>query len=396
MQTTRFIPYARQTINSADLQAVAEALQGEMITRGPLVDQFENSVADYCGARHAVAFNSGSSAMMAAYFAAEVSAADRLYTSPNTFIATVGAAFNCQPHCGSPTPVFVDIDRRTGNLSLEQLQLNLEAFEATRGRPIIAPVHFAGVTVDMKRLDQLISQPDAVVIEDAAHAIGSSYSDGQKVGSCAWSQMTVFSFHPAKTITTGEGGLVTTNDDELYRRLRLFRNNGIERDAAYLHEAAQPWFYEVQAITGNFNFTEIQAALGLSQMKRIDALVAKRRELVGYYRRALEGMAHIRLFEEDHDPLTGYHLFVIQIDFDAFKKTRAEVMHKLNEKGIGTQVHYIPLYRHPCLSQGREPISDYFPEMEGYYAQALSLPLFSDLTTEDIDQVCRSLFEVLR
>lgn len=384
------IPYARQSINSDDIIAVSEALKSDLITRGCQVEAFEKACSEYCGSLYAVAFNNGTAALMAAYHAAGLSAYDRLITTPNTFIATVGAAVHCQT-----TPLYVDIDRSTGNFALEQVQINLEEHYSSRGRLIVAPVHFAGIAVDMAKLDRMICQQGTIVIEDAAHAFGSLYPDGQKVGSCAWSHMTIFSFHPNKNITMGEGGVVTTNDKELAYKLTLYRNNGIERDPFYLEKPPGPWYYEVKEITGNYNVTEMQAALGLSQLKRIDKFIGKRRDLITHYRERFQNIPHIKLFSSESDWRTAPHLFVLQIDFAAYQTTRREVMMQLKDWGIGTQVHYIPLYKHPCFSKGREDISAYFPEMEAYYAQALSLPLYYDLAMEEVDYVCDCLLKTL-
>ena len=258
-----------------------------------------------------------------------------MISTPNTFIATVEAALPLGIH-----PSFVDIDRSTGNLDLAKL-LPLLKVQSTRGRPFIVPVHFTGIAVNMAELDSLVCHPDAVVIEDAAHALGSSYPTGEKVGSCAFSQMTIFSFHPAKTITTGEGGMVTTRDPDLYHRLQLFRGNGIERSDPYLSRPEAPGYYEVHASTGNFNFTSFQAALGLSQLKRLEAFAAKRRRLVKRYRQHLSDKTPITLFSDQQLEETAPHLFVVQIDFNACKISRQSVMHKLKEKGIGSQIHYI-------------------------------------------------------
>jgi len=384
-----FLPYARQSINADDTAAVAAALNSEFITRGPLVEEFERAFADYCDAEFAVAFSNGSTALLACCQAAQVNQFDRLITTPNTFVATAGAAI----HCGA-TPVFVDIKRETGNLNLEQVAYTLER-PYSQGRPIIMPIHFSGLAVDMEKLDSLIKDPDAVVIEDACHAIGSRYKDGKKVGSCAWSQMTVFSFHPAKTMTTGEGGIVTTNDPELYHRLKLVRNNGIEREHGRLERDPMPWYYEVKFLSNNFNFTEIQAALGLSQMKRLDAFIEKRRQLVKAYRQRLTGRPFFRLFTEEQDADTGFHLFVVQIDFEACKTTREKVMLQLREKQIGSQVHYIPLYRHPYFEKKCGKIAEFFPETEKYYAEALSLPLYYDLSIDQVDHIVRQLLRIV-
>lgn len=381
----KFLPYAKQSINADDLNAVNESLQSEFLTRGPKVEAFEDAVAQYCGARYAVAFNSGTTALIAACHAAQLKPFDRLITTPNTFVATVG----CALHYGVE-PLFVDIDRKTGNMDLNEVELNIH-FESSRGRNIYMPVHFAGIPVDIERLNNMITDPEAIIIEDAAHAIGSEYADGQKVGSCISSQMTIFSFHPAKTMTTGEGGMVLTNEEEYCRRLRLFRNNGIERDPHYLKGQPAPWYYEVDEVSGNYHMTEMQAALGLSQLARLDTFVEKRRQLWQRYREKLAGIAHVRTFEPEAVEKVAFHLMVVQIDYTAYGTTRTQLMEKLKEQAIGTQLHYIPVYRHPFLAEGKQDISSYFPQMEAYYSQALSLPLYYDMTNDDVDRVVEAL-----
>lgn len=388
----RFLPYARQSIDSLDIQEVSRALTADFITRGPRVEAFEEAIANYCGAKYAVAFNSASTALLASCYAAKMGPGDRLITTPNTFVASVTSAM----HHGA-TPIFVDIDRETGNLDLNQVELNLKDHKSSRGRTVILPVHFAGIPVDMRRLDTMIRSPDTIVIEDAAHALGSHYADGQKVGCCAWSQMTVFSFHPAKTITTGEGGMVLTNDIEFYKLLQLFRNNGIVRDRENL-ENPDAWyegFYEAHDISSNYNFTDIQAGLGLSQLRRIDSFIEKRRQLTGIYHRLLKDMPNLRLFTAEHDAAVAFHLFVAQVDFEAYNTTRAYVMTALKNQGVGTQLHYIPVYHHPFFKKKSGDISEYFPQMEAYYKQALSLPLYPDLKGEDVEYVVHTLKEIL-
>jgi dTDP-4-amino-4,6-dideoxygalactose transaminase len=267
----------------------------------------------------------------------------------------------------------------------------------SRGKPILAPVHFAGIAVDMQRLDGLLTNPDAVVIEDAAHAVGSFYSSqGPRVGSCAWSHMTIFSLHPAKTMTTGEGGIVTTNHEEYYHALQLFRNNCIERDPKYLNEEPRPWYYEVVDLSNNYNFTTFQAALGRSQLSRIETFVTKRRQLMQQYREKFKDFSSIKLFTDDRDPYTAFHLCVAQIDFAHCKTDRKSVMDQLKEEGIGTQVHYIPLYRHPYFKKKLGDLSLYFPETEAYYEQALSLPLYFDLSLDDVDRIAETLIRILK
>jgi UDP-4-amino-4,6-dideoxy-N-acetyl-beta-L-altrosamine transaminase len=389
MITEDFIPYGRQSIDSSDVLAVSEAMAGKIITRGVHVEAFEDNIAKYCGAEFGVAFNSATSALMAACHVAELGAHDRVITTPNTFVASVGAAI----HCGA-TPVFVDIDRSTGNCNLEQIEHNIN-HPLSRGKNVFIPVHFSGIAVDMAETYALIRNPDTIVIEDAAHALGSTYPDGKRVGCCAWSHMTVFSFHPVKTITSGEGGMVTTNDPDLYHRLKRYRNNGIERDPKHMEDNPGPWFYEVQEITGNYNFTEIQAALGLSQLKRLNKFVEKRRKLMGIYREAFKDSPYIRMLSSDFDKDTAYHLCVVQINFDAYGKEKKEVMDQLQDRGIGSQVHYIPVYRHPVFTKKMGDVASYFPQMEAYYQQALTLPLFYDLKEETVPRIVGALLEIL-
>lgn len=385
-----YLPYAHQIIEEDDITAVAEAMRGSVVTRGPCVEKFEESVARYCQVRYAVAFNSASTGLAASCFAAKLSPADRFLTTPNTFIASSGSAKQM-----GVAPIYIDIDRQTGNCDFDLLTHNLNQ-DNSRGRDIVMMVHFSGIPFDMARLDKEIRRTDTVVIEDAAHALGASYTDGQKVGCCAWSQMTVFSFHPAKTVTTGEGGVVTTNDEALYERLRLYRNNGIVAQGPQLLGVPAPGYYEVHALTGNFNVSELQGALGASQMLKVDRFIQKRRELVAHYRALLSSVEHLQMFNPHFDSQSAHHLFVVQIDFDAYKKNRVEVMQELHKRGIGTQVHYIPLYRHPVFAKQHVELASYFPQTEGYYKQALTLPLFPSMSLADVERVVKTLQECLK
>jgi len=386
-QDTPYFPYVRHSINEEDKQAVLEVLSSDFITRGPKTEAFEEAVKEYCGVSYAISLSSGSAALQAACYAAQASKFDRLVTSTNTFIATLtcGALYGARP-------VLVDVDPKTGNLDLESLQTE---FSSTRGKSIYIPVHFAGVAIDMQKMQELIKEPESVIIEDAAHAFGSSYVTGEKVGSCAYSDMTVLSFHPAKNMTTGEGGMVLTNNKQFYEKLLKFRNNGIVKDSQPPENNLGPWWYECQAFTGNFHMSELQGALGLSQLKRLDSFAEMKRNLLECYREEFSDHPHIT---PSFDPVlsnTAYHLALVSIDFAAVKKERKVVMEELCEKGIGTQVHYIPLYKHPVVKQLIEEKSIHFPKTEHYYAQALSLPLYPDLKEENVRWIAKQVKECL-
>lgn len=386
----KILPYAHQSINKQDLAAVQKALQGDLITRGHEVETFEREFASFCGAQYAVAFSTGSAALSAAYYAAETTPYDRLISTPNTFISTVGSGVQF-----GATPIFIDIDLETGGVNLEQMALTANQPQS-RGKPLIVPVHFAGPALDMQKLDGFLANPDVIVIEDASHAIGSFYpNQGPRVGSCEWSHMTIFSLHPAKTMTTGEGGIVTTNQEEYFHRLRLFRNNCIERDPKYLKGSPTPWFYEVVDFSNNYNFTEFQAALGRSQLSRINAFISKRRELMKAYAKKIPSLSHVKFLNANQIEETAFHLCVLQIDFETYGKPRAQVMEELLAKGIGSQVHYIPLYRQPVVERIVGDVSLYFPHTEEYYRKALSIPLYYDLTIEDVERVVDALKQTL-
>ncbi len=385
-----FIPYARQSILPSEAEEVARTLTSDYVTRGPKTEEFEANVAAYCGAKYAVAFNSGSSALLAACQAAEVGPQDRVLTTPNSFVATTSAIIQ-----SGATPIFVDISAETGNVDLEELRPNLREPQ-TRGRPVVLPVHYGGIPLDLAAVDSMLAHPDAVIIEDAAAAMGSRFDEENRVGGCAWSHMSVFSFHPAKLLTCGEGGMVTTNDEELARRLKRFRNNGLERDPKFLQsQSAGPWYYEAQATTCNYHMTEMQAALGLTQLARIDEFIDKRRRIVAWYRQELRDMSHLALLPERYDGLWAPQIMTALIEYEACGTTRSAVMGHLQQAGIGTQVHYVPIYRHPFFSNRSGDLAPYFPGMEEFYARALTLPLYQDLSQSDVRRVCAALRQVL-
>ncbi|GAB4236694.1 MAG: UDP-4-amino-4,6-dideoxy-N-acetyl-beta-L-altrosami ne transaminase [Chlamydiales bacterium] len=387
-----YISYASQWIDEDDITAVKVAMQKSLLTRGQLVCNFEQSVADFCGARFAVAFNSGTSALSAAYFAAKTTPLDMLFTSTNTFIGTISGGVS-----RGSFPVFVDINPYEGNLDLDHLDALINR-PSTRGREIIIPVHFGGFPVRMDVLSRMIKRPDTVIIEDAAHAFGSEYSDGDRIGSCSYSDMTIFSLHPSKNITTGEGGLVTTNSEEYYDRLLMYRNNGIVQDLDHLKQEREPWYYEVKELSGNFHLTDFQAALGMSQLNKLDKFISIREEFHRHYISALSNIEGIQVLHTEKSQRIGHHLCVVLIDFERFKTTRGYVMQCLKEEGIGSQVHYIPMYRHPCfekyITQGE--FQELYPGSELYYSQALTLPLHCKLDFSQINHIVDTLKRVLK
>ncbi len=385
-----FIPYAKQHISQADIRAVTKALSSNMVTRGPEVTHFEEEVAKFCGAKFAVALNSGTEAIAAAMFAAEASPHDHVVTSANTFIASATAAmrWGCRVHP-------VDLDLSTGNLSLENLERHLER-PLSRGKIILEPVHYGGIPCDMRALDQMIRREDVVVIEDACAALGATYPSGEKVGSCAYSHMTVFSFHPAKSITTGEGGMVLTNSLELAERLRRYRNNGIVREEDKLqHAKPGPWYFESQELGINGNFTDFQAALGRSQLKRLRKGLEKKCKLVKKYREELSDCSLISFAPEETDSLSAHNLLAVRIDFDSCAIDKPALIRQLHEKGIGTQVHYIPIHHHPIFEKHFGNFRESLPQAETFYERTLSLPLFLDLTETQVKTVVKALKESL-
>jgi UDP-4-amino-4,6-dideoxy-L-N-acetyl-beta-L-altrosamine transaminase len=376
-----FLSYGRQCIEADDIQAVSEALSRPLITRGPAVQEFEQGIAEYVGAQHAVAFSSGSAALCGAYSALDVGERTRVLTSPVTFAATVTGAM-----AAGAQPVLVDVDPATGNMDLDELFVNLDE-PVGRGIRIVTPVHYAGVAMDMARVRDEIRGERTFVIEDAAHALGSEYPCGARVGCCTYSEMTVFSFHPVKNITSAEGGMVTTNDGQLADRLRRFRNSGIEP----LPDLG-PWMYDIVEVSSNHHLTDIQAALGLSQLKKLPTFAQRRRELMGWYRELLEGGTVV---DAVYDSRTAYHLCAAQIDFEGRGISRVDVMNGLKERGIGTQVHYVPLYNLSIMQEANIDLREFFPGAEAFYSKELTLPLFVGMTKEDVQRVCTALSEVL-
>ncbi|MDR3560131.1 MAG: UDP-4-amino-4,6-dideoxy-N-acetyl-beta-L-altrosamine transaminase [Negativicutes bacterium] len=384
------IPYARQSISATDISAVVEVLQSDWLTQGPHVAQFENAVAEYCGVRYAVAVNSATSALHIACLAAGLGSGDLLWTSPNTFVASA----NCALYCGADVD-FVDIDSNTYNMSTEELERKFAAIANNKGRlpKVVVPVHFSGQSCDMENIAKVARKNGALIIEDAAHAIGGKYQ-GLPVGSCQYSDMTVFSFHPAKIITTGEGGMVVTNQPELYDRLMRLRTHGITREAENMHgEDHGPWYYQQVDLGFNYRMTDIQAVLGTSQLTRIDDFVARRAALASRYNDSLQDMP-IVLPHQSPDVVSAWHLYVIRIRKEC-SKTRRQIFEQLRQAGIWVNVHYIPVHTQPYYQRLGFKQGDFLAS-EQHYEEAISLPLYYSLTESEQDYVVKTLHEIMR
>ncbi len=373
-----FLPYGTQMIDEADIKSVMEVLRSPYLTQGPVVEKFERAIAERVGAKYCVAFCNATSGLHCAVRALGFGEGDEGITSPNTFVASA----NCMAYCGM-TPVFADIDPRTYNVTAESISDRL----TVRTR-LLVPVHFAGQPCDMEAIGALAKSRGLRVIEDAAHAIGSLYADGSPVGNCRHSDMTVFSFHPVKTITCAEGGAVTTNDTELCRRLRLFRTHGITKAPAQLTRTSPgPWYYEMQELGFNYRMTELQAALGFSQLSKLDAFKSRRRDIVNRYNDAFADARFIRTPYEAPGVSSCFHLYVPRFDFKAMGLTRAEFGRRLHTHEVGWQVLYIPVYTQPWYERTYGVRRGLCPEAEAYYDEALALPLCPKLTDDDVARV---------
>jgi UDP-4-amino-4,6-dideoxy-N-acetyl-beta-L-altrosamine transaminase len=379
------IPYGRQSISAEDIQAVVEVLRSDFLTQGPAVTQFEATVASYCGAPHAVAVNSATSALHIACLALGVQPGDRVWTSPITFVASA----NCARYCGAEVD-FVDIDPVTFNMSADLLAEKLElAAQSGRLPKVIIPVHMTGQPCEMARISQLARQYGVAVTEDASHAIGARFGD-TTIGDCSYSDITVFSFHPVKIVTTAEGGLATTRSAELARKMQLFRSHGITREPSEMSRQPDgPWYYEQQCLGFNYRMTDMQAALGVSQMRSLDAWIDRRHQIADRYDEALQSLPlvlPVRLSQAR----SALHLYVIQVDPAKTPVSRRDLFEKLRAANIGVNVHYIPVHAQPdFLRLGFVP--GQFPRSEAYYANCISLPMYASLTQEQQDYVIRQI-----
>jgi UDP-4-amino-4,6-dideoxy-N-acetyl-beta-L-altrosamine transaminase len=379
------IPYGRQDISEADIQAVVDVLKSDFLTQGPVVPLFEKTVADYCGANHAVATNSATSSLHIACLSLGLGSGDWLWTSPLTFVASA----NCALYCGAKVD-FVDIDPRTYNLCPSALERKLRKAKKEGCLPkIVIPVHLCGQSCDMEAVSKLSKRYGFKVIEDASHAIGGKYQN-KPIGSSTYSDITVFSFHPVKIITTGEGGMALTNNVALARKMELLRSHGVTRDPDLMtHKPDGPWYYQQIELGFNYRMTELQAALGNSQMTRLNEFLEQRNQLAQKYDELLKNLPVITPWQ-DKTNYSARHLYVIRLKLNQIHKTHREVFESLREQGIGVNVHYIPAHSQPFYKQMGFKDGD-FPNVESYYQEAISLPLFPKLSSEEQAKVVTAL-----
>lgn len=374
-----FLSYGKQSIDETDIAAVVETLQSPFLTQGPKVEEFEQAVAEYVGVKYAVAFANGTAALHGACFAAGIDKGDEVITTPITFAATSNAVL----YCGG-TPVFADIDAETYNLDPASVRKNI----SSRTKAIM-PVDFTGQPVDLDAMMEIAQEYKLVVIEDGAHSLGAAYK-GRKVGSQA--HMTMFSFHPVKPITTGEGGIITTNSEEYYEKLKLFRSHGISKTSYSIEQG--DWYYEMTDLGFNYRMNDIQAALGLSQLEKLGGFIERRREIAALYNEKLADVRGIVIPEQLKKTESGWHLYMIQLDERVIGKSRREVFDEMRAMNIGVHVHYIPVYWHPYYRElGYENVT--CPIAEQWYERALTLPIFPGMTDTDVEDVVESLKHII-
>jgi UDP-4-amino-4,6-dideoxy-N-acetyl-beta-L-altrosamine transaminase len=376
-----YLPYGRQWITEEDIQNVINVLKGDYLTTGPKIQEFEKEFASYIGAKYAVAFSNGTAALHGACFAAGIGIGDEVITTPMTFAASA----NCALYVGA-TPIFADINSKTGNIDPKEIEKKI-----TDKTKAIIPVDYTGLPTELDEIIKIAKKHNLIIIEDAAHALGAEYK-GKKIGSI--SDMTMFSLHPVKHITTGEGGIITTNNEHFYQKLLQFRTHGITRDQELLNENHGPWYYEMQDLGYNYRMTDIQAALGISQLKKLDHFVQLRRSVVEKYLSELKDVDEIILPNDTEDEKSSWHIFVIKLKLDSLSGTRKEIYGSFLKENIGVNVHYIPVYLHPYY-QELGYSKGICPKAEQYYEQIITLPLFPAMTQEDVEDVILSVKKII-
>lgn len=379
------IGYGHQYIDDSDIEAVVNVLKSDYLTQGPSVTAFEKKICEITGAKYCVAVSNATAGLHIAVAALELGEDSEGITTPNTFLASS----NCMVY-NNVKPVFADINPVSYNIDPKEIEKRISS-----KTKLLIPVHFAGLPCEMEEISVIAKKNNLHVIEDAAHAIGSQYADGSYVGNCKYSDMTVFSFHPVKTITTAEGGAVTTNSDELYQKLLMLRSHGVTKDESVLTKNPGPWYYEMHSLGFNYRMTDMQAALGVTQLQKLDFFKKRRREVIAMYNKAFADMKYLKTPYEPENVSSCFHLYVTQIDFDSLGKTRTQVMKDLRDKGIGTQVHYIPVPTQPFYKNTFGYKDGDYPVAEKYYEQELSLPLYPGLSDDDVDTVIKAVKEVI-
>jgi len=384
------IRYGQQDITQADIDAVVEVLKSTNLTQGPAITRFEQDVSNYCNVKHAFAVNSATSALHIACLALNLGQGDWLWTTPNTFVASA----NCALYCGAKVD-FVDIDADTYNLCPIKLEEKLVLAEKENRLPkVVVPVHFSGQPCNMQAIYNLSKKYGFRIIEDASHAIGGRYKD-KPIGNCEYSDITIFSFHPVKIITTAEGGMAVTNDDELAVKLGLLRSHGITREPELMTKVMDgPWYYQQVALGYNYRMTDIQAALGSSQIERLDEYVTKRHSIANRYNKLLSELPVVTPWQHQ-DSYSGLHLYVIRLELDKIEVTHLDVFNYLRSKDIIVNLHYIPVHTQPYYEKMGFKVGDY-PEAEKYYQEAISIPMYPTLTTEQQDEVVNVIKEALK
>lgn len=376
---SKFLPYGKQSIDDEDIEEVVKTLKSPLITQGPKIEEFEKEIAKYCGAKYAVAFNSGTSALHGAYFALGLQKGDEMITTPNTFVATSNAGL----YLGANVK-FGDVELKTGNLDASKVEVS----EKTK---LITPVHYSGQPVDLKEFSEIAEDNDIKLIEDGAHALGATY-DNKKIGSLKYSEMAMFSFHPVKHITTGEGGIIVTNDEEYFERLQLFRSHGITKNNL-VNESHGDWYYEMQELGFNYRITDIQCALGVSQLKKLDSFVKSRRRIAKIYDEIFSENPYFDVTIEKENRESAYHLYPILLK-EKFTSHKKEIFSRLRQEGLGVQIHYIPVYKQPYYQKLGFNM-ELCPVCEEFYKREMSIPMYPSLEDEDIEFVKNTLFKVI-